>query len=264
MFGKKNIILLAALFLCMPFAAVAQENAAEADKTPAVAKSRHIKRFDVQAERKVFIPKGNVMFGGFVGYNTLQGDNLNFLILKDISMRGYNLNAAPYIGGFVADNFAVGARFRYTRYMAGLDNLDLSLGSDLNIKLQDLYSISHTYEGDLFGRYYMPFGNSKMFGMFAEFRMTYKRSQGKNTTGTGKDLDGTYQMGHTAGFYINPGLSIFVCDFVAAELGIGVLGLDYTWKDSITNQVETGSYRSGGANLNLNLLSVNIGITFFL
>ncbi|MCQ2186481.1 MAG: hypothetical protein MJY92_07135, partial [Bacteroidales bacterium] len=208
MFRKKNIFLIAALLLCLPVAAAAQDNAAETGNAPAAGNSRHIKRFDVKADRKVFIPKGNIMFGGFVGYNSLQGENLNFLILKDISMRGYNLNAAPYIGGFVADNFAIGARFRYTRYMAGLDNLDLSLGSDLNIKLQDLYAISHTYEGDLFGRYYMPFGNSKMFGMFAEFRLTYKRSQGKNTTGTGKELDGTYQMGHTAGFYINPGLCI--------------------------------------------------------
>lgn len=264
MHKSTNILLFATLLLCLPFVASAQDSAIRQDNDTTAVRSRRIQRYNLQAERKVFIPKGNVMFGTWVGYNSLAGDNMNFLILKDMSMQGYTFNASPYIGGFIADNLAIGGRLRYSRYMGRLDNLDLSLGADLNIKLQDLYVINHSYEGDLFGRYYMPFGNSKIFGMFAEFGLQYKRTQGKNSTGSGKDLDGTYQLGHNIGLYVNPGICVFVNDFVAAEFGIGVLGFDYSWKDTTTNQVEKGSYRSAGANLNLNLLSVNIGVTFYL
>lgn len=225
---------------------------------------RRINRFNDDGRKKVFIPKGNVIFGGAVGGTSIQGDNVNFLILKNINnMEGYYLSVAPYIGGFIADNIAIGARFRYNRYMANLGNLDLNLGEDMNISLRDLYAIKHKYEGSLFVRNYIPFGNSRILGMFVDTNITYTRSQGKNTTGSGADLDGTFQEGQSLGLYVNPGLCIFVCDFVAAELGIGILGIDYSGTRSITNQVEKGSFSSKGANLRFNPLKIDLGVSFF-
>lgn len=254
------IYVLAALLAVQPV--VASE---KSDSTAVTKGGKHrINRFNDNGEKKVFIPKGSVMFGGMVGGSSVEGDNINFLILKNINnLEGYYLSAAPYIGGFVADNIAIGGRFRYNRYMANLGNLDLNLGEDMNISLKDLYAINHKYEGSFFTRFYIPFGNSKIFGMFVDANVTYTRSQGKNTTGSGADLDGTFQEGQSLGLFVNPGLCIFMCDFVAAELGIGIFGVDYSGTRSITNQVETGSITSKGANLRINPLKLDIGVTFF-
>lgn len=254
------IYILAALLAVQP--AVASE---KSDSTSVKKEGkRRINRFNDNGEKKVFIPKGSVMFGGMVGGSSIQGDNINFLILKNISnLEGYYLSAAPYIGGFVADNIAVGGRFKYNRYMANLGNLDLNLGEDMNISLRDLYAINHKYEGSIFTRFYIPFGNSRIVGMFVDANVTYTRSQGKNTTGSGADLDGTFQEGQSLGLYVNPGLCIFVNDFVAAEFGIGILGIDYSGTRSITNQVETGTFSSKGANLRFNPLKLDLGISFF-
>lgn len=244
--------------LCCGFSAAAQ------DSEPVKSGRPHIARYETKPENKVFIPKGTVMIGGFAGYNSITGDNINFLILKNLNnVGGYYLSATPYLGGFVADNIAFGGRFGYNRYMANLGNLDLNLGEDMNIGLKDLYAISHKYEASLFTRFYIPFGNSRIVAMFAEIRLNGARTQGKNTTGSGYSLDGTFIEGYSAGISVNPGLCVFMCDFVAAELGIGILGADYTWKKSVTNQVETGYIKSFGVDYKLDLLSINIGISFY-
>lgn len=225
---------------------------------------RTINRFDTKLGKNVFIRKGNVMLGGLVGGTSIQGDNINFLILKNINnLQGYYLSIAPFIGGFVADNCAIGVRFRYNRLMANLGNLDLNLGEDMNISLKDLYTISHKYEGSFYLRNYIPFGKSKVVGMYVDTNLTYTRSQGKNTTGSGADLDGTFQQGQSIGLYVNPGLCVFVCNTVAAEFGIGILGIEYSGIQSITNQVETGSFVSKGANLRFNPLKIDLGISFY-
>lgn len=244
--------------LCCDFSAAAQ------DSEPVKSGRPHIVRYNTKPENKVFIPKGTVMMGGFVGYSSLSGDNINFLILKNINnVGGYYLSLTPYIGGFVADNIAFGARFGYNRYMANLGNLDINLGTDMNIALKELYAINHKYEASLFTRFYIPFGNSRIVAMFAEVRLNAARSQGKNTTGSGAGLDGTYVQGYSAGISVNPGLCVFMCDFVAAELGIGILGVDYALKKTTTNQVETGYMKSFGADYKLDLFSINIGISFY-
>lgn len=254
--------------LCLVCAALAAQPAfasKNADSTQVVkVNKRHINRFNDNGGKKVFIRKGNVMMGGMVGGTSIQGDNLNLLILKNIKdVKGYYLSAAPFIGAFAADNVAIGVRFRYDRFMANLGNLDLNLGADMNISLKDLYAISHKYEGSFFVRNYIPFGASKVVGMFVDTNVTYTRSQGKNTTGSGADLDGTFQQGQSIGLYVNPGLCIFVTDCVAAELGIGILGIEYSGKNTITNQVETGSLVSKGANIRFNPLKIDLGISFY-
>lgn len=244
--------------LCSGLDTAAQES------KPVKEGKHHITRFNTKPENKVFIPKGSTLLGGFVGYNSISGNNINFLILKNLNnVGGYYLSLSPYIGGFVADNVALGGRFGYNRYMVNVGNLDLNLGEDMNISLSELYAISHKYEASLFTRCYIPFGNSRIVAMYVEMRLNYSRTQGKNTTGSGYSLDGTFIEGHSGGISVNPGLCVFMCDFVAAELGIGILGVDYGWKKSVTNQVETGYIESFGADYNLNLLSINIGISFY-
>lgn len=225
---------------------------------------RKIKRVDRALLKAVFVPKKQWLLGGTINYQEWDTDNINLLVLKDIDIEGHNFTASPYFGYFVANNIAIGGRYSYSRHYFYLGNFDLNLGEDFNISLQDLYYLEHTHEGTVFLRTYMPLGRSKMFGFFNDVQLTYAHTVGKNSTGSGADYDGSYGKTHALKLSFCPGMTAFVTDFMAAEASIGIMGFKYKWQEQQTNRVETGKSRSAGANFRFNLLSINLGITFYL
>lgn len=118
--------------------------------------------------------------------------------------------------------------------------------------------------GSFFIRTYLNLGDSKRFGLFNEARVTYGYGQSNVEDGTGDELKGTHQIKQNLNFGVAPGITCFINDYVAVEAAIDVLGLDFKWYDQKTNQVETGKRTSSGANFKINLLSINLGITFYL
>ncbi|MCI5580834.1 MAG: hypothetical protein MR387_05930 [Phocaeicola plebeius] len=225
---------------------------------------RKVQRIDRGIQETVFVPRGTWMGGGTVSYSEHNEDNLNFLVLKDLEGRGYDFKVSPYAGYFFRDNMAVGVRFAYSRNYLDMGNFNLNLGDDLNISLQDLYYLEHKYEVGGFLRTYMPIGNSKIFGLFNETRLTYAYSTGKNSTGSGKEYDGTFERIHSLQIGIAPGLAAFVTDYAAVEVSLDVMGFKFNWTDQQTNQTEQGSRRTSSGNFKINLFSINIGMTFYL
>ena len=110
----------------------------------------------------------------------------------------------------------------------------------------------------------MPIGNSKIFGLFNEVRLTYSYGEGKNSTGSGTEYDGTYQTTNSVQIGIAPGLTAFVTNFAAVEVSMDVMGFDFKWVEQQTNQIETGKRRTSSGNFKINLFSINIGMTFYL
>ena len=175
------------------------------------------KRIDREIQNSMFIPKGQWMFGGTVSYSEHDESNLNFLVLKDVEGVGYTFKVSPYVGYFIKDNIAVGARFTYNRTYLNMENFDLNLGEDFNINLSNLYYLQHKYEVSGLVRTYMPVGRSKIFGLFNEARLTYGYSTGKNSTGAGTEYDGTFEKFHHLQLGIAPGLTAFVTDWASVE-----------------------------------------------
>ena len=75
-------------------------------------KGRHIERIPREDLRATFIPKGQWMAGGSIAFNEWDGDNLNYLVLKNIDFEGHTFGVSPYVGYFVANNTAIGGRFK--------------------------------------------------------------------------------------------------------------------------------------------------------
>lgn len=231
---------------------------------PAIqAQKRKIQRIDREVQERVFIPKGQWMTGGSVSYSEHEEDNLNFLVLKDFEALGYDFKVSPYVGYFFRDNMAAGLRFTYSRDYLDLGNADIDLG-DLTLSFKDLYYLEHKYSTSGFLRTYMPIGNSKIFGLFNEVRLTYSYGEGKNSTGSGTEYDGTYQKTNSLQIGIAPGLTAFVTNFAAVEVSMDVMGFDFKWVEQQTNQIETGKRRTSSGNFKINLFSINIGMTFYL
>lgn len=236
---------------------------------------RHIKRIDRSELKAPFIPKGMWMCGATVNFREWENENQNLLVLKNLNMEGHVFAVSPYVGYFVAKNLAVGMRYNYSRNYLYLGDLDVNLGEDFNISLDNLYYLEHKHEASVFMRNYMPLFGSKIFGAFAEVRATYSHANGKNSTGSYSDdpilntFDGTYETVHKLQLGISPGLCIFVTDFAAVETSIGVLGVDYKWSSfknihPNSTEYEYGKSHSGGANFKFNFFSIHIGMTFYL
>ena len=237
---------------------------------------RHIQRIDRGDLKAAFIPKGMWMCGATVNFLEWENENQNLLVLKNLNMEGYTVSVAPYVGYFVAKNLALGVRYNYSRNYFYLGDLDLNLGEDFNINLEDLNYLEHKHEASFFMRNYMPLFGSKIFGACAEVRATYSHATGRNSTGdpAKNNFDGAYETVNKLQLGVSPGLCVFVTDFAAVETSIGVLGVDYKWSkfknvhpNSNPNepvQYESGSNHSGGANFRFNIFSIHIGVTFFL
>ena len=237
---------------------------------------RHIQRIDRGDLKAAFIPKGMWMCGATVNFREWENENQNLLVLKNLNMEGYTFSVSPYVGYFVAKNLALGVRYNYSRNYFYLGDLDLNLGEDFNINLEDLNYLEHKHEASFFMRNYMPLFGSKIFGAFAEVRATYSHATGRNSTGdpAKNNFDGAYETVNKLQLGVSPGLCVFVTDFAAVETSIGVLGVDYKWSKfknvhptSNPNepvQYESGSNHSGGANFRFNIFSIHIGVTFFL
>ena len=236
------------------------------DPTPAKRKPKNTYRpvrIDRAITKMTFIPKGTWMTGGTVSYSEHDEKNLNFLVLKDVQALGYTFNISPYVGYFFKDNVAAGVRFAYNRTYLDMDNFELNLGEDFNINLKNLYWLEHKYEVSGFLRTYMPIGRSKIFGLFNELRLTYGYGEGKNSTGSGTEYDGTYERSHSFLIGMAPGLTAFITDWSAVEVSVGVMGYNFKWVNQTTNQIETGKKRTSSGDFKINLFSINIGMTFY-
>ena len=212
----------------------------------------------------VFMPKGNIMFGGTVSYRDYSFYDYRFLILQDMNLEAYTLSATPYIYYVFAKNMAVGVRFSYERTLGRIDETSLSLGPDLSFGISDFYMLQHTYYGSLSYRYYIPLGKSKVFGLFSDISLNFGAGQGKMMNGAGESLTGTYQNILDIGIDVVPGIAVFVTNEMSVEASVGILGLEWKRISQTTNQVYEGSYETSKANFKLNLLSINIGVNFVL
>ena len=226
-----------------------------------------------------FIPKGTVGFGAAVSYNTYNlgnavndaGYKMLFGLLTGIQGEVLTVGVAPYVSYFVMDNLSVGARFEYSKTSFGLQNLGIDV-MDLGLGISDFYYNKNSYLGSLAARYYIPFGNSRRFAMFAELRgtggyaqsETFNYSQGEDASGISTDKLGTYQDIYKFNIGIIPGLTAFFTDNIALEMSVGLIGLDYQKVVQNTNQVDFSVAESSSANFKVNLLAINLGLSFYI
>jgi hypothetical protein len=218
------------------------------------------------ATKSLFIPKGQWMVGGQVGWNQWNNENLNYLLIKDINFQGHTFSAGPYLGYFFAKNMAVGARFSYKRNYFNMDEVGLSLGDGLSFSVKDFAYLQHNYKSSVFLRSYIPIGESKIFGLFGEFQLNYTFSEGKNGIGieNTESYTGVYENINSIGLGLGGGMVVFLTDFAAAEVMLNVGGYDFKWGYQNTNNMERGSINSSGADFRLDLFSIKFGLTFYL
>lgn len=211
------------------------------------------------------VPKDQWIVGATASYSTHFNDNYTLALIEGINSEGYSVKASPILAYAVSTNMAVGARFEYGRSLLRIDSAVLSLGSGddaLSLEVVDYYSLQHSYTGMILWRQYLPLGVAKRFALFAETRLEAGGVQYK--LAFDQPVTGTYAKGYNIGVGVVPGIVAFATNNVAFEITVGMVGIGYSHLDQVKNQVYIGEVESSNMSFKINLLSIGLGVAFYL
>lgn len=223
-----------------------------------------IEDFDREFESVVFVPKGQWITGVSVSYSQSNQNRYQFLILEGVSGDTYSFKLSPMFCYMFKDDMGAGLKLSYTRSLTKLENADIVLDSESSYGADHLYSLAHNYYATAFFRNYFSIGQSKRFGFFNEVQMQLGGGQSKMTTGVGEDLSGAYESNFSLNVGIVPGLAIFLNNYSAIEVNVGVLGFSYKKTKTLTDQIYVANRKSQIANFRINLFSITFGVAFYL
>lgn len=215
--------------------------------------------------KTTIVPKGQWVCGGTASYSTHTNNTYKLLIIDDINSKGYNFKLSPLVGYSLYKNSIIGLRFGYARSFLTLDSAAINLGSGddaLNFGLDYYYALKHTYDVAAIWRQYIPLGMNRRFSIFCECQLAFGGSQSKFAEGS--PIRGTYAKGFDVSIGVNPGIVAFITNNMALELNIGVLGLSYSNSQQVHNQVSVGETEASQMNFKINILSIGMGIAFYL
>jgi len=220
--------------------------------------------FNRGLEQISFIPEGQWITGVNVSYTQSDFDNYKFLIIENLGGDTYSFKVSPMLMYCFKDNLAAGGRFAYSRSRTRLNSADVIIDSETSYEPGSLYALSHNYYGTASFRNYISLGRSMRFGFFNEVQLQIGGGQSKIVNGEGEDLTGTYSRNFSLDVGLTPGLIMFLNNYSAIEVSVGVLGFSYDKTRAVTDQIYIAEYASKHANFKINLFSISFGVAFYL
>ena len=254
---------LVALALLCSFSAAAQE--VTLSDTTQLTRAERINGRGLTNLKNTFVPKGHIIAGAALSYSTHLNDSYTFMIVEDIESEGYNFRVSPMVAYAVRDNMAIGVRGAYSRSNLTIDKADLKFGDEETgtaISVTDFKAVKHTYTASAIWRQYIPLGQSKRFALLNEISLGAGGTEA--IFAADQPIRGTYEKGYTISLGVSPGLMAFATNNVAIEVNVGVMGINYTNVEQVHNQVSVGQRRSSNMNFKVNLLSISVGVSFYL
>ncbi len=256
----------------LPSVAVAQESPvdfqpsgiAPADDAASAAKTDSIPVFERGIQQLKFIPKGQWIAGVSVSYSQEHEDNYTFFVLENLNGDTYSFKVSPTVLYAFKDNLAIGGRVGYQRRRTQLESGMLNLGEGTQFDVDRLYSIGHNFYVAGVFRNYLSMGSSMRFGFFNEVQLELGGGQSKLTNGVGDDFSGTYESNFSLSVGLQPGMVVFLNNYSAVEVNIGVLGFNYKHTNSKRDQIYESHRNSSSANFRINLFSIQFGATFYI
>ncbi len=222
------------------------------------------KEFSRDLKQITFVPKGQWITGVNVSYSQSDQNNYQFLIIENLSGDTYSFKVSPMLMFAFKDNLAAGGRFAYERQRTRLDNVAFVLDSETDYTVDNLYSISHNFSGTMAMRYYISLGSSTRFGLFNEMQLQLGGGESKLCSGSGTDFTGTFQRNFNLNVGLSPGMAVFLNNYSAIEVNVGVLGFNYTHTKATTDRIYVASMNTKSANFKINLFSITFGVVFYI
>lgn len=252
--------------LMFPLWASAAESADSVAASDSVAVPAHteLKQFKRELAHRTFIPKGQWITGVSVSYSQSNQNNYQFFVVENLNGDSYTFKVSPMLLFAFRNDMAAGGRFAYSRTRTRLKNADVKLDNETGYNMDHLFSISHTYTATGAFRIYLSLGDNTRFGMFNELQLELGGGQSKIANGVGQNLTGTYETHFDFSVGLAPGMVVFLNNYSALEVNIGVLGYNYSSTKSVTDQVYVARRHMRNANFKINLFSIMFGVSFYI
>jgi hypothetical protein len=160
-------------------------------------------------------------------------------------------------GYFIKENFAVGGLFKYSN---NLDRLEYT--NDLGDVFDNTQG--RTYSIAPFIRNYLPLGNGTFY-LFNETNLEFSYGREVRQIEDADDINRIVRDTYELKLGIQPGISAFITDLVAVEVGTSVLGLSSKYTQIVENgDEENEGYKfENEVSFEIDLLSLFLGITFY-
>lgn len=219
---------------------------------------------DEGRESVVFVPKGQWVAGVSISYSQSNQNNYQFLILNGISGDTYSFKVSPMVCYIFKNDMGAGGKFAYSRSLTKVNKADFVLDSETDYSVEQLYRLSHNYYGMAIFRNYFALGQSRRFGIFNELQFQFGGGQSKLTKGSGEAITGAYERNLSLNVGVAPGIVVFLNNYSALEVNIGVLGFSYSHTKQINDRIYESNRKFKMANFNINLFSITFGAAFYL
>lgn len=215
-------------------------------------------------EQVSFIPKGQWLAGVSVNYAQSNAHDYQFLIVEDISGDGYSFKLSPMVQYCFKDNMTAGGRLSYERLMTKVDRASVVLSSEDSYDVSNFDMVSANYYATALFRNYISLGSGMRFGFFNEVQLQLGGGESRLLNGAGNDLTGTFERNFSLNIGLTPGMIMFLNNYSAIEVNVGVLGFGYTHTRSTTDRVYVAHRTSKSANFKINLFSISFGVVFYI
>ncbi len=220
--------------------------------------------FEPELESVVFVPKGQWVTGVSVNWTQSNQNKYQFLVVEDLSGDTYSFKVSPMLIYIVRNDLGFGGKFSYTRSLTKLEKGSIVLGEDTEYDMEHLYRLSHNYYAMAVMRNYFSLGRSRRFGFFNELQLQLGGGQSKLSKGSGTALTGAYERNFSLNVGVAPGLLVFLSNYSALEVNVGVLGFSYTHTKQINDRIYESHRKTKSANFRINLFSITFGVAFYL
>lgn len=221
-------------------------------------------QFKRDLEQVSFIPKGQWIAGVSVNYAQSNQNNYQFLILESVSGSAHTFKVSPTALYCFKDDLAAGGRFSFEHSRVKMDDGSLKISEDTHFDADNLYSIRSNYYATALFRNYFSLGSGKRFGFFNEVQLSLGGGRSKLSNGSGDTLTGTYERNFSLDIGLTPGFIMFLSNYSALEVNVGVLGFGYTHTKAVTDQIYVSHRNSKHANFKINLFSISFGVMFYI
>jgi len=256
-----NSLLLLLILLCLAHSRAGAQQ--YRDSLPPV-EEQQLETYEKNLESVTFVPKGQWITGISISYTQSNQNKYQFLILENLSGDTYSFKISPMLMFAFKNDMAAGGKLSYTRSLTKLENADIVLGSDTQYGVENLYRLSHNFYAMAAMRNYFSIGRSKRFGFFNEIQIQLGGGQSKLMSGKNTELTGAFERNFSLDVGIAPGIAVFLNNYSALEVNIGVLGFNYTHTKQISDQIYVSHRKAKSANFRINLFSITFGVAFYL
>lgn len=203
------------------------------------------------------ITKGNMFISATFAIDHSEGENESILIQSFDETYRLFWSATIRSGYFLNDYVALGG---FVKYTSDLDELIYTNDNGLVMdnRQEREYSIAP------FIRNYLPLGNGR-FCLFNETNLQFTYGSYVRQVEDNEDLNRIEGESYQLKLGIQPGVTAFITNVVAIEVGTSLLGLSTAYTKTVTNgnEDEKGYNFSNEVDFKIDLLSLFLGVTFY-